>query len=133
MFVTPERVMRITGYENITLQDVATAQNMLEAYLGRMEARITDADDLEIMAKATAYQTVYIKADDNHVFEQARVEQIQQDSSAISYRTNDWESPFIAPLAAMAMRHLSWRRSHGITTGRGRNARRRSLYDWKRD
>lgn len=133
MFVTPERVTRITGYENITLQDVATAQSMLEANMGRMEARITDADDLEIMAKATAYQTVYLKSDPLRVFETAQVDQIQQDSAGLSYKQGDWDSPFIAPLARMAMRHLSWRRSHGIAVGRGRNARRRGLYDWKRD
>lgn len=133
MFITPERVMRLTGYENITLQDVAIAQGMLESYTGRMEARITDADDLELMAKATAYQCVYLKADTNHIFEQARVDSIQQDSSAVNYKPGDFDSPFIAPYALMAMKNLSWKRSHSIGFGRGKNARGRRVYDWKRD
>lgn len=133
MFITPDRVKKLTGYENITLQDVSIAQGMLEAYTGRMEARITDADDLEIMAKATAYQTVYLKADTNHIFEQARVDSIQQDSAAINYKPGDYDSPFIAPYALMAMKNLSWKRSHSIGFGRGKNARGRRLYDWKRD
>lgn len=133
MFITPERVARLTGYENITLQDVAIAQGMLESYTGRMEARITDADDIELMAKATAYQTVYLKADTNHIFEQARVDSIQQDSAAVNYKPNDYDSPFIAPYALMAMKNLSWRRSHGIRFGRGKNAPGNWRYDWKRD
>lgn len=133
MFITPDRVKKLTGYENITLQDVSIAQGMLEAYTGRMEARIIDADDLEIMAKATAYQTVYLKADTNHIFEQARVDSIQQDSAAINYKPGDYDSPFIAPYALMAMKNLSWKRSHSIGFGRGKNARGRRLYDWKRD
>lgn len=133
MFITPDRVTKLTGYENITLQDVAIAQGMLEAYTGRMEARIVDADDLEIMAKATAYQTVYLKADTNHIFEQARVDSIQQDSSAVNYKPGDFDSPFIAPYALMAMKNLSWKRSHSIGFGRGKNARGRRVYDWKRD
>ena len=133
MFITPDRVTKLTGYENITLQDVAIAQGMLESYTGRMEARITDADDLELMAKATAYQTVYLKADTNHIFEQARVDSIQQDSSAVNYKPGDYDSPFIAPYALMAMKNLSWKRSHSIGFGRGKNARGRRVYDWKRD
>ena len=132
MFVTPERVNRITGYENITLQDIAIAQSMLEANCGRTEARINDGDDKEIMAKATAYQTVYLKADPLKVFEQARVDQIQQDSAAVSYKPGDYDSPFIAPLAIMAMRNLSWKRSRGVRFGRGHNFGR-GTYDWKKD
>lgn len=133
MFVTPERVTRITGYEGITLKDIAIAQTMLEAYIGRMEARVTDADDKEIMAVATAYQAVYVKMDSIRVFELAKVDQIVQDSNMIRYKTGDEDSPFIAPLAVMAMRNLTWRRSTSVKIGRGMNARPWPEYDWKRD
>lgn len=117
MYVTPDRAKRITGYE-LTLQDISIAQSIIETYTGRMEATVDDADDLELMAKATSYQAAYLKNDSNRVFEQAAVDSIVQDASAINFKPGDYTSPFVAPLAVMALRQLTWKKSRSIKIGR---------------
>lgn len=118
MFITQDRVKKITGYENITTEDIYIAQMIVETYAGRSEAKIDDADDFEILAKATAYQAVYLKADPNNVFEQIAVQSIVQDSSVISFKAGDENSPWVAPLAVMACKQLSWKRSRSIRMGK---------------
>lgn len=133
MFITVERANKITGNKfNLTLDDVFVAQTILETYTGREESVITDADDLELYAKATAFQAAYMKNDDNNVFEQAQVQTISQDSSTIDFRPGDYASPFIAPLAVMALRQVTWKKSRSINTGRISNNVNR-FFDWKRD
>lgn len=128
MFTTPEQVKRLTKYD-VTLEDIYLAQGIIESVMGRVEARIDDADDLERLARATAYQAVYIKSDPNNVFEQANMRSISQDTATNTFNTEK-DSPFVAPMAEIAMRSLSWKRSRSITVGslagkfRGR--------DWKR-
>lgn len=131
MFINAERANKITGAQfDLTVDDLYTAQAMLESYTGREESVITDADDIECYAKATAYQAAYLKNNTNNVFEQARVDSITQDSSSIQY-TGDLASPFIAPLAAMALRNLTWKKSRSIHTGKNVQRTHR-LWDWKR-
>lgn len=115
MFVTSEQVKKYTGYD-VDLSDINIAQAMIEAYIGRGESRVSDADDLEVLGLATAYQTVYIKSDPNRVFEQAATKSISQDTSSINFNM-DMDSPFIAPLAMLSMRNLSWRKSRSVQIG----------------
>lgn len=131
MFVTAERVHQLTRFE-VDLADIHIAQGVIETYIGRNEATVTDADDLAALERATAYQAAYMKNDDNNVFEQASVLSLTQDNASVDYRANDWTSPFVAPLAVMALRHLSWKKSRSIHTG-GTELKRRRFLDWKRD
>lgn len=128
MFVTPEQVKKYTAY-TVELADILIGQKMIEAYIGRGESKVTDADDIENVSLAVAYQTVYIKADPNRVFEQASVSSIVQDSSAINF--DDEDAPFIAPLAKIALRNVSWKKSRSITIGR--ISRRERVLEWKKD
>ena len=118
MFINSERANKLTQNRfNLDADDIYVAQAMLESYIGREESVIEDADDLEAMAKATAYQAAYMKNNVNNVFEQARVSTIAQDSASVTYKPDDDSAPFIAPFAHMAMRNLSWKRSRSINTG----------------
>lgn len=114
MFVTVEGVKELTGYD-VDLATIHMAQAIMESYVGRVEAEVNGANDLALLQKATAYQAAYINTNREMLFEQAAVSQIGQFGQVISFRDND--SPFIAPLAAIACRRLSWKRIRSIKTG----------------
>lgn len=132
MFVSKEQTLAITGYDvDSTL--LFHAQSIIEAYVGKSEGEIDDAADLSQLAKATAYQAAYMKNDGARIFEQMAVSQIGQFGQLLSFRQGDTHSPFVAPLAAMACKNLSWRRARAINTGSqfgvGPVARERWLYE----
>lgn len=128
MFVTPEQVKKYTGYD-VTLSDISIAQAMVEAHIGRGESKISDAEDIEMVGYAVAYQTVYIKSDPNRVFEQAATSTISQDSSSITFKQTE-DAPFMAPLAMIALRNLSWKKSRSISIGS--MTKKRTTLNWKR-
>jgi hypothetical protein len=116
MFITKEQAENITGYEvDATL--LARAQSIIEAYTGKVEAEVEDAGDLALLGKATAYQAAYMKNDTMKVFEQVSALQISQFGQMLTFRADGGVSPFVAPLAVVSCRHLSWRRSRSISTG----------------
>lgn len=132
MFITVERANKITGSDfGLSIDDLYVAQAMIETYVGREESVIVDADDLELMGKATAYQAAYMKNNVNNVFEQAKVSTIAQDTASVTYKPGDDASPFIAPFAKFAVGKCSWNRSRSVHTGRVGN-RVRQAFDWKR-
>ena len=132
MFITQERANTITGGTfGLTIGDVALAQTMIEMYIGRVEANIDDADDVELCARATAFQAVYMKGDQNDVLQMARMDSITQDSSSIQF-TSDQASPFIAQFAVFALRNLSWKKSRSISTA-PTQLRQPVTREWKRD
>lgn len=115
MFVSKEQVQTITGYEvDSTL--LAQAQSIIESYVGRTEGQVDDAGDLAHLGKAVAYQAAYMKEDKSRTFEQAAVTQIGQFGQLVSFRP-DGVSPFVAPLAVIACKNLTWRRPRSIKTG----------------
>lgn len=133
MFATPEYISKITGYAlpGITLTKVIVAQEIIEAYVGRTEAEVDNANDEALLGKAVAYQTVYMVTNPDRVFDQVAASYIQSGQSSVSYKQGDEHSPWIAPLAHLACKNLSWRRTRSIHTGPiHKNAR--SL-DWVRD
>lgn len=68
------------------------------------------------MAKAVAYQAVYMMNDSDKVFEQvAVIQQAQMDGSVTLDR--DKYAPFVAPLAWLTLKNVSWRRSRSVKTG----------------
>lgn len=115
MFITKEQVLTMTGYDvDATL--LAQAQSIIEVYVGKVEAEVDDATDLALLGKATAYQAAYMKNDGARVFEQAAVTQIGQFGQLVSFNSAT-DAPFIAPLAAISCRRLTWRRSRSVRTG----------------
>lgn len=115
MFCTPNDVFNLTLVETGGLE-IGMAQSIIESVIGRLEINIEDVDDLEILRRATAYQTAYMQNNYVTVFEQAGIKQIAQSDGMITLDT-DRNSPFIAPLAMIALRGLSWRRSRSVKFG----------------
>lgn len=115
MFTTIEEVDELTG-DDVDQEIIVMAQAIIESYIGRVEAEITNANDLMLLGRATAYQAVYLKGDYNVVFHQIKAQQIMQYGNMITF-TDDGASPFIAPLAVIACKRLSWNKMRSVRTG----------------
>lgn len=117
MFTTINEVKTITG-KIATAALVQRAQYVIEAYIGKFEDEITDTVDLEILSRATAYQTAYMLNNEDVVFEQMSVSTVMQGDSSTTFKQNDSASPFIAPMATMICSKLSFIKSRSIKTGK---------------
>lgn len=115
MFATTQDVLNLTDAE-VTEKDVQMAQVIIESYVGRTEVEVEDTSDSMILARATAYQAAYINANWDTVFTQIRTTQISQVGQIISFSPSG-NAPFIAPLAEIACKNLSWKRMRSIKTG----------------
>lgn len=115
MFTTPEYVEAITGYD-VTPEQVTIAQGLIETFVGRVEAVITDANDRAILGNAVAYQAAYMRDNPAVVFEQAAVTAMSSGDMATSFDVAR-NSPWFSPLAVEACRMLSWKRSRSVKTG----------------
>lgn len=115
MFTTVEQVKSLTGYD-VTLEQIAIAQGVLESFLGKTEVEIESAYDLAIMGRAASYQAAYMAHGTDKVFEQAAIKQIGQADGVVTMDTN-MAAPWIAPMAFIAMRKLTFRRSRSVATG----------------
>lgn len=116
MFVTITDVKRITGYD-VTVDQITSAQYIIESYIGHIEAEVNDATDKMLLSRATAYQVAYMKDDPVRIFEQVSVKQIGQFGQLLTFRDGDKASPFVAPLAVLACRNVSWRKMRSVRTG----------------
>lgn len=115
MLTTPAEVLALAATE-VTVEDIAIAQAIIESYIGRVESDLTDATDKAMVARAVVYQTAYMDDQSVDVFSQIAVRsQTSPDTAVVLDGTMD--SPFIAPLAVLALRHLSWFRSRSVKTG----------------
>lgn len=115
MFTTVEQVKTLTGYD-VTLAIVTMAQGIIEAFIGKTENVIDGANDLEILGRATSYQAAYLLNNADTVFEQIGVKQIAQTDGATTLMYENF-APFIAPLAHLSLRGLSWKASRSVRTG----------------
>jgi hypothetical protein len=114
MYVMPEDVMNTTGYADVTTQQVLQAQLVIEIYTGRPESEVDNARDKEILARATAAQCVYMRDNTAVTFEQVSAASMSRGDGQTTFNT---DAPFIAPLAVMACKHLSWKNSRSIKVG----------------
>jgi hypothetical protein len=114
MYVMPEDVMASTGYADVTTQQVLQAQLVIEIYTGRSESEVDNARDKEILARATAAQCVYMRDNISVAFEQVAADSMSRGDGQTTFRD---DAPFIAPLAVMACKHLSWKNSRSIKIG----------------
>lgn len=117
MFTTTTEIKTITGkIANAAL--IERAQYVIEAYIGKFESEVTDTTDLEILKRATAYQTAYMLNNEDIVFEQMSVSTTMQNDSSTTFKSGDTTSPFIAPMAVMMCSKLSFVKSRSIKTGK---------------
>jgi hypothetical protein len=117
MFTTATEVKTITG-KIVDAALVARAQYVIEAYVGKFEADVTDTRDEEILKRAVAYQAAYMLNNEDIVYEQMAVSTTGQNDAYTTFKQNDSTSPFIAPLAVMICNKLTFMRSRSIYTGR---------------
>lgn len=117
MFTTITEVKTITG--KIVKSDlIQRAQYVIESYIGKFEADVTNAKDLQILKRATAYQSAYMLNNEDIVFEQMSVSTTMQNDASTTFKQGDTVSPFIAPLAVMICSKLSFFKSRSIKTGK---------------
>lgn len=115
MFTTIERVKELTDVD-VSQETIIMAQNIIEAFVGRDEIEVTNANDRALLEKATAYQCAYMNGDAAKVFEQVAAVQVMQFGNMVTF-TQDGNSPWIAPLAVIACKRLSWRGMRSVKTG----------------
>lgn len=117
MLISKEQTLAMTGY-TVDSALLTKAQTVIEAYVGRVEGEVNDAADLTMLGKAVAFQAVYMKENIDIVYEQMALSQMGSAGQIYSFRQGDTVSPFIAPMAVIACKSLSWRRPRSINTGR---------------
>lgn len=128
MFTTVAEVKELTNYD-VDEALIIRAQSIIEAYVGRLEVEVPNAVDLMLLGRATAYQAVYMKDDEDKVFEQVATIQTMQYGNMITY-TPDNMSPWIARLAIIACQRLSWKRIRSVRTGSIYGSLPESLNRW---
>lgn len=115
MFVNVKEVKDITNID-VTNDDIRVAQHIIEAFVGRNESEVTSPDDNALMAKAVAFQAVYMLNNYDRVYQQVAIKQMAQVDGQLTVDSS-MAAPFIAPLAVLTLRRLSWRRSRSVRTG----------------
>lgn len=128
MFTTVQEVKEITG-KNVDSNLIQRAQYAVEAYIGKFETEISDTNDTEILKRATAYQTAYMLNNEDIVFEQMALSTTGQNDAYASFRKDDESSPFIAPMAVMICKKLSFIRPRSVYTGS--NTKSLPSADWR--
>lgn len=116
MFTTVEATKRITGYD-VTLEVIYKAQAIVETYCGRVENDITLPRDKALLGRAVSYQAAYMKDNADTIFEQVSASTVRGADSTITYKGGDDVAPFVAPLAVLACKKLSWFKSRSVRTG----------------
>ena len=121
--------MAVTPYTDVTMTQVMQAQFVIEVYTGRVESEINETRDKDMLARAVTAQCVYMRDNPDVTFEQIAAASISRGDGMTTFN-GDGVSPFIAPLAVMACKHLSWKKSRSISIGKtiGREERMRILY-----
>lgn len=115
MFTTIEEVKTLTG-KDVTQETIIMAQNIVEAFVGRDEIEVNNANDRALLSKATAYQAAYMHEDEAKVFEQMGATQIMQFGQMVTFDSKS-ASPWMAPLAVMACKRVSWRGMRSLKVG----------------
>jgi hypothetical protein len=117
MFTTTNEVKTITG-KIVSNQLVERAQYIIEAYIGKFENEVVDTKDLKILKRAVAYQCAYMENNEDLVYEQMAVSTTLQNDASTTFKSGDSVSPFIAPMAVIVCKKLTFLRSRSIKTGK---------------
>lgn len=115
MFVNVKEVKDLTGID-VDNSVILMAQTVVESFVGRNESEVSGADDYALMRNAVAFQAVYMKDNYDRVYQQVALVQSAQADGSMTL-DKELSAPFIAPLAALTLRNLSWRRSRSVKTG----------------
>lgn len=122
MFTTVDSVKEYTN-KDVTIELIRRAQSIIEIYIGRDEIDIENPSDLMVLNKMTAYQAVYMLDNEDVIYKQVAVTSAGSGESSQNFDTT-YNAPYIAPLAVIASRALSFNRSRSIKTGK--------IFQWNR-
>lgn len=116
MLSTVNSVREYTGYE-VTLDLIKRAQGIIEIYIGKDEIDIENPADLLLLDKMVSYQTAYMLENEDLVYKQIASSSLNVGGSVQNFNTN-MNAPFIAPLAVLASKGLSFKKSRSFRTGK---------------
>lgn len=116
MLSTVNSVREYTGYE-VTLELIKRAQGVIEIYIGKDEVDIDNPADLLLLDKMVAYQTAYMLENEDLVFKQIATNSLNLSGSTQTFDRNA-EAPYIAPLAILAAKGLSFKKAKSVRTGK---------------
>jgi len=117
MLATTTEVLDLTN-RNLNQSLINRAQSIIEMYVGKFENEIIVERDIELLKRAVSYQAAYMDENEDIVFEQISASTISQNDASTTFKAGDQTSPWIAPLAVMACKKLSFMGSRSITTGK---------------
>lgn len=122
MFTTVEKVKEYTD-KDVTISLIKRAQAIIEIYIGRDEIDVENPSDFLVLDKMTAYQAVYMLDNEDVIYKQVAVTSAGSGESAQNF-DGTFNAPFLAPLAVIASRALSFNRTRTISTGK--------IFQWNR-
>ena len=128
MFTTTNNVLLYTN-KSVDLNLISRAQAIIEIFIGRSEIDIENPNDLVILDKMTAYQAAYMADNEDIVYSQIASTSVGSGDTSQNYNTM-MSSPWMAPLAVLAARGLSFKKGRSIRTGR--IFQWPQMNDWKR-
>lgn len=128
MFTTKEEIKQRTGVD-VDQQNIQIAQLMIEAWIGRSESEVTDAEDLDALGRALTFQAVYIGNQSLDILEQVAIKRLAMGDSVTEFDTERF-GPYMSPWAVMACKRLSWMSTRTVHTGPIFD-RRSTLYQWE--
>jgi hypothetical protein len=98
-------------------QHIKRAQGIVESYIGRDEIDIENPADLLLLDKIVSYQSAYMVDNEDSIFNQVALTSQAQTDFLVNFDTEK-DAPWIAPLAVIAARGLSFRKGRSLKTGR---------------
>ena len=116
MLSTVNSVREYTGYE-VTLDLIKRAQAVIEIYIGKDEVDIDNPADLLLLDNMVSYQTAYMLEREDVVFKQIASLALGSGDGRQNVDTN-MIAPFIAPLAVLAAKGLSFKKAKSVRTGK---------------
>ncbi len=122
MFTTVNKVLEHTN-KTVDIALIKRAQDIVEIYIGRNEIDVENPNDLIILDKMTSYQAAYMMDNEEMVYSQIAVTSAGAGESAQNFNLN-FDAPFMAPLAVLASRGLSFNKTRSVRTGK--------VFQWNR-
>jgi hypothetical protein len=116
MFTTINSVKEYTDAD-VTMPLIKRAQAVIEIFIGKDEIDVDNPSDLLLLDKMTAYQAAYMLDNEGIVYTQIASLRIGSGDGAQPIDTSMF-SPYIAPLAVMAAKGLSFKKPRSIKTGK---------------
>lgn len=119
---TPDAVAALTG-KTVTAEDIATASGILEAVTGTdltTEPLSYTTRDVRALRRAVSWQARYLADHPDLLSREGNLTGASTNGVSLSWGEGGSAASLVAPLARMALRGLSWRRSKTLRMVKGR-------------